>query len=84
MVFLTCRGGFREYFRFGKIAEFFENVLGSFDQFGALLDQFVTAAGDRGMNRTGNRKNFAALFGSEAGGDQRTALRCRFDDQHAA
>jgi hypothetical protein len=82
--FSSCRGGFREHFRFGKIAEFFEYILGSFDQFGALFDQFVTAAGDRRMNRTGNGKNLAALLGREAGGDQRTAFRGRFDDQHAA
>lgn len=67
-----------------KIAQFFKNVGCGFDQFRALLDQFVAAAGDRRMNGTGNGEYFAPLFGSPTGSDQRATLRGGFDDQHAA
>ena len=44
----------------------------------------MTAAGDWRMNRAGNGEYLTPLLGGQTGGDQRTALGCRFNHQDAA
>ena len=64
-----------------KRIEFFQHVLRGFDKFGAFADEAVATFNQRVVDRTGNGKDFPPLFGSETGGDERTALRRGFDDE---
>ena len=66
--------------RFAQI-QFVQNVLNVIYQFGALLDQSMAAFGERGMNRSGQRENFAPLFGGEPRRNQGAALQIGFHHQ---
>ena len=82
-VFINGRSCFHRGFRISKVTELFQNIVCGFDQLGALLDKFVTAASDGRMNGTGNGENLSPLLASEARSDQRTAFGCCLDNQHA-
>jgi len=66
-----------------EIFEFAEDVLGVFDECGALPEQLVTAAGLRIMDGPGDGKDLATLLAGVTCGVQRAAARSRLDDQHA-
>src|SRR5882672_1741048 len=55
--------------------QFLQDIAGAFRELGALLDQRVTALGERRVNRAGNGKHFPALLSSEARRDERAAIR---------
>src|SRR6185369_18099178 len=53
------------------------------DELGALLEQRVTAARLRRMNRAWNREDVLALFSGLPGRDQRARFQCRLHHQSA-
>ncbi|MCY1433587.1 hypothetical protein D9M71_496190 [compost metagenome] len=60
-----------------------EDVGHALHQLRALADQLVAATRARVVDRARNGEHLAALLGSQAGGDQRTAGRAGLDHQHA-
>ena len=61
----------------------FQDVLRRLDQLGALADERVAAPGLWGVDRTGDGKHLAALFGGHPGGDERARLQRRLHHQGA-
>ena len=56
-----------------KVGEFGEHVLGGFAKLRAIFYQTVTTGAARGIDLAGHSVNGAAIFGSQVGGNERTA-----------
>ena len=59
--------------------ELLQHVVRRFDEFGALADELVAAAGVRARYRAGQGEDFAVLLQGEFGGDEGAALQARLD-----
>ena len=64
----------------GCDVEGFENVRGGGEGMSAFFYKVVTTGAGLAENRAGNSPNFAAIFGSQACGDERPAFESAFYD----
>src|SRR5688572_1876624 len=67
----------------GRQAQLLQHIGGALDELRALLDEGVTALGERGVDRPRNGEDFPSLFGSESRGDERAAVRRRLHHEAA-
>jgi hypothetical protein len=63
--------------------KFGNDVVRCFDKFGSLADELMTAARERIMDRSWQRKDLAALLRGKPCRDQRAAALRRLDDERA-